>query len=210
MAMITGQDAFLIALGILACFSGYSMFRSMLPLWGFILGGWFAYIMLPAVVGPGRADSLIVKIVGIGIGALIGAAISTPLYYVIVFLSGAALGMIFGVMFGTLIDVGGLSSMAQLNQFIALSFPPAPQSGMQFLMMVIGGLILGSAALNFQKFMICASSAFLGAAAIITGLGGSLGSLTSSDMNRSAFMLIGFLILGMIGLFVQFRAMGET
>lgn len=208
--MITGQDVLLIAVGILACFSGYSMFREMLPVWGFILGGWIAYTMLPAIVGPERASTLLVQLVGIGVGALIGAAIAVPLYFVIIFLSGAALGMLFGVMLGALIELGGISSIGQLTRFIDLSFPPAPQSGIQFLTMAIGGLILGATALNFQKFMICASSAFLGAAAIVTGLGGSFVAISPTDMGRSAIMITAWLLLGMIGLFVQFRMMGEV
>lgn len=208
--MITGQDVFLIAFGTLVCFSGYSMFRGLLPAWGFVLGGWIAYTLLPAIVGAGRASTLIVQLIGIGIGALIGAAIAIPLYFVIIFLSGAALGMLFGVMFGALIDMGGITSVSHLTTFINLTFPPAPQSGMQFLMMGIGGLILGATAINFQKFMICASSAFIGAAAIVTGLGGSLTALSATDMGRSAIMITGWLILGMIGMFVQFRSMGEV
>jgi len=208
--MVTGQDAFLIVLGVLACFTGYSMFRGMLPAWGFVLGGWIAYTFLPAIVGAGRANELVVQIIGIGIGALIGAAIATPLYFVIIFLSGGALGMLFGVMLGALIDVGGLSSVRQLTAFTAMSFPPTPQSGIQYLLGGIGAIFMGGMAINFQKFMICASSAFLGAAAVVTGLGGSFVAMSNSDMGRSAIMLTAWLVLGMIGMFVQFRMLGEV
>jgi hypothetical protein len=208
--MVTGQDAFLIVLGVLACFTGYSMFRGMLPVWGFILGGWIAYTFLPTIVGAARAHELIVQITGIGIGALIGAVIAVPLYFVIIFLSGAALGMLMGVMLGALIDVGGLASIQQLTTFTAMTFPPTPQSATQFLLMGLGGLILGGTAIYFQKFMISASSAFLGAAAVITGLGEPIFAMSSTDMGRSAIMLTAWMLLGMIGLFVQFRMMGET
>ncbi len=208
--MISGQDIFLIAIGILACFAGYSMFRGMLPAWGFVLGGWIAYTFLPAIVGASRANDLVIQLIGIGIGALIGAAIAVPLYYVIIFLSGAALGMLLGVMLGAVIDVGGLVLMRQLSSFTAMAFPPTPQSPTQFALMTIGGLILGATAIGFQKFMICASSAFLGAAAIITGLGGPIVAMSATDMGRSATMLTAWLILAMVGLFVQFRLMGET
>ncbi len=63
--------------------------------------------------------------------------------------------------------------------------------------------------INFQKFMICASSAFLGAAAVVTGLGTPLVGLTATEMGSSALMLTAWLVFGMIGLFVQFRMLGE-
>ena len=76
--------------------------------------------------------------------------------------------------------------------------------------MVVFGLILGAMALNFQKFMICASSAFLGAAALITGLGGSISLFSSGDAGRGAWMLIGFLGIGLVGLVIQYRMMDEA
>jgi hypothetical protein len=208
--MITWQDGFLIVLGLLACFGGYSMFRQMLPVWGFVLGGWVAYTFLPTIVGPERSGMLLVQIIGIGIGSLIGAAISIPMYYVIIFLSGGALGMMLGVMLGALLDVGGISSIQQLSNFTEMAFPPMPETTSQYLIGGIAGLILGGTAVMFQKFMICASSAFLGAAALITGFGGSFTALSASDMSRSATMLTAWLLLGLIGLFVQFRMMGEV
>jgi hypothetical protein len=208
--MITAQDAFLIVFGILLCLMGYSMFRGMLPLWGFILGGWIAYTMLPSIVGAERASQLLVQIIGIGIGALIGAAIAIPLYFVIVFLSGAALGMIIGIMLGTLIDIGGVSSISKITAFINQSFPPMPHTFMQFLCMIILGIILGATAIGFQKFMICASSAFIGSAALITGLGGPITNLSATEMGRGAVMVTAWLMIGLIGLFIQFRMMGEV
>jgi hypothetical protein len=208
--MVTIQDALMIFFGIALCFMGYSMFQGMLPLWGFVLGGWITYTLLPTIVGDARAAELLVQIIGIGIGALIGAAIAIPLYYVIVFLSGSALGMMFGIMFGALVDIGGISSIRQLNAFTQMSFPPMPQTGTQFLLMIIGGVILGVAAIRFQKFMICASSAFLGAAAVVTGVGGPIVSVSASEMSRAAVLITIWMVLGLLGLFVQFRMMGEV
>ncbi len=207
--MVTIQDAFLIVVGLLLCLMGYSMFKGMLPIWGFILGGWIAYTILPAVVGAGRASELIVQIIGIGVGALIGAIIAVPLYYVLIFLAGAAWGMILGIMLGALIDVGGLGTVHQLTVFTRMSFPPVPQTGTQFLFMIIIGVILGGLAVNFQKFMICASSAFIGSAALITGLLGPITALSASEMGRGALMVAAWVVLGLLGLFIQYRMMGE-
>lgn len=207
---MTGQGMFYIAFGIAACLAGYSMFRSMIPLWGFMIGGWIAFIMLPSVVSGPQSGQVLYQIGAFIIGGAIGAVLAYPLYYVIVFLSGGALGMLMGILVGALIDVGGISSIRQLNEFAGMTFPPTPQTGTQFVMMVIFGLILGGLAIGFQKFMIIASSSFLGSAAIITGLVGPITQIASSGSGKGAIMLIGFLILGFIGVFIQFRTMDET
>lgn len=210
--MVSGQDAILIVLGLVACFAGYSLFRSMLPLWGFVLGGWIAYIFLPTIVGQAKASELLIQVIGMGVGGLIGALIAVPLYFVIIFLSGGVLGAIVGTMIGAVIDVGGVATVAQVTRLTNLSFPPIPHTATQFLLAAVFGIILGGLSINFQKFMICASSAFMGAAALISGLTGtiSLMTLSSSDMNRSALIMMSWMILGFVGLLVQFRMMGEV
>lgn len=206
---MSGQDLVLVVLGILLCFAGYSLFRSMLPLWGFLIGGWIVYTLLP-VFFPLQAGQMLYQIIAFAVGGVIGAIISMPLYYVIIFLSGGALGMLFGILVGALIEVGGISSVPQLTTFTTMSFPPMPQTALQFILMMVFGLIMGGLAIGFQKFMICASSGFLGAAAIMSGLTGTVLLATTTDMSRSAVMLTGWLILGMLGVLLQFRMMGEV
>lgn len=208
--MLSGQDIVMIVFGIAFCFMGYSMFREMMPLWGFLLGGWIAYTLLPAVVHGPQAHELLFQVIAFGVGGVIGAIISFPLYLGIVFLTGAALGMLMGILVGAFIDTGGFTSFRQITAFTAMSFPPLPQTGMQYFLMVVFGLVLGGIAIPFQKFMVCASSAFLGSAAMITGLGGPISLVSSSDMGRGAVMMVGWLILGLVGLFVQFRMLGEV
>jgi hypothetical protein len=58
--------------------------------------------------------------------------------------------------------------------------------------------------------MICASTAFLGSAAIFTGLAGVIAEMTNGPVARGAVMLLGWLLLGMIGMFLQFRVMGDV
>ena len=125
--MFTIQDGVFVFIGLLACFMGYSMFRSFLPMWGFILGGWMAYLFLPTILGGQMAASLIIRLAGVLVVGLIGALIATPLYFVIIFLSGAMLGMLFGVMSGALVNTGGLNSVQQFTDFARMSFPPMPK-----------------------------------------------------------------------------------
>lgn len=206
---MSGQGMVMLVLGILACFMGYSMFRTMMPLWGFLLGGWIAFTLLPAVM-PDRAGEVLYQVGAFVAGGLVGSLISLPLYFVIIFLSGAALGMLVGIITGALIDVGGITSVRQLTTFTSMSFPPVPQTPLQYLLMLAFGLVLGGAAIGFQKFMITASSAFLGAAGIMTGLVGPINQIATTAAARGAYIMLGWLMLGMIGMFVQFRTMGEV
>lgn len=207
--MVTAQDAFLVAIGVIACFMGYSLFRDMLPVWGFIIGGWITYTLLPAFFPFDVGSDLLYAIITFGIGGIIGAIIATPLYFVMIFLAGMALGMFMGIMLGALIDVGGISSARQLNQLTNMAFPPVPRTMMQYILMIVFGLVLGGVSVNFQKFMVSASSAFVGAAAIITGLGGSVTQI-GIDMSKGAIMIVAWIILGLIGMVVQFRSTGEV
>jgi uncharacterized membrane protein HdeD (DUF308 family) len=58
--------------------------------------------------------------------------------------------------------------------------------------------------------MICASSAFLGSAALVSGTITPITALSATEIGRSAIMVTAWLILGMVGLFVQFRMLGEV
>jgi hypothetical protein len=117
--------------------------------------------------------------------------------------------MLMGVMLGALIETGGISSIRQMTEFTAMAFPPVPTTLLQYILAVVIGVILGGMAINFQKFMIAASSAILGSAALVTGLGGSITQI-SSNMSQGAIMILAWLLLGLLGLVVQFRSMGEV
>ncbi len=208
--MITPTAAVMIIFGVIALIGGYSMFRSMLPLWGFLLGGWVAFSFLPFIIRTPQASSAIFQAVAFVIGGLVGAAIAIPLYYVIVFISGAALGGLAGSMVGAIIDIGGFTSVRNIMTFTNMAFPPVIQSNTQIIFLVIFGIILGAAALNFQKFMIIASSSFLGSAALVSGLIGPITKIGSTDMNRAGMMLMAWLLLGIIGMIVQFRMSGDV
>lgn len=208
--MITATSAVMILFGAIALIGGYSLFRSMLPIWGFMLGGWLAYTFLPVFIGAAPAKTILFQVIAFIGGGLIGAAISIPLYYVIIFLSGAVLGGIGGVMVGAVIDVGGINTINKVMNFTQMSFPPIPQSNTQIVMMVVFGLVLGAVSLGFQKFMVIASSSFLGSAALVSGLIAPIDRISSSNMNQAALMLLAFLVLAVVGMIVQFRMSGDV
>lgn len=203
------QDFVMVIVGIIAAFMGYSLFSSMLPLWGFILGGWIAYTLFPSFM-PEQAGNLVFVGAAFFGGGVIGAVVAKPLYYVIVFLSGAALGGVLGIILGALIDLGGISSFSQLDRLTALTFPPIPHTMTQFLFMIIFGILMGGMAINFQQFMITASSSFVGAAAIISGISMPLTASLRSPAGQGAVLLTAWIVLGFVAIFVQFRLLGET
>lgn len=208
--MITPQGIVMVLVGATACFMGYSMFRSMLPLWGFILGGWIVTILAPNFIQVPVSQALFLTLGSFVVGGLIGALIASPLYYVIIFLSGAALGALFGIVGGSFLDIGGITSFRDMQALsnLSLSFPPQVTSMTQLVLIVILGGIMGLLALNFQQFMITSSSAFVGAAALVSGLSAVITD-SFPNMGANLMMVVAWLLLGLIGIFVQFRILGD-
>lgn len=211
MEVFTPQGAALVFFGIIICFMGYSLFRSMLALWGFILLGLVGVVAVPWVTDLTGTTLLIVQIVTFLVAGTIGALIATPLYYVIVFLSGAALGGLVGLVIGAYLNLsGGAVSFKALTQLAELSFPPPMETTSQFLIMVILGIITGVFAISFEKFMLIASTSFIGAAAAVSGMNTTLLGLFSGIQNRSVLIGIVWVMVGMVGMFVQYRMRDET
>jgi hypothetical protein len=61
--MAAPQGIILIVFGIIICFAGYSLFRSMLPLWGFILGGLIAITFGSFLADRFSIDPSVLKII---------------------------------------------------------------------------------------------------------------------------------------------------
>ncbi len=161
--MITPIGMISIVVGIIVCFSGYSMFRSMLPLWGFILGGAAAMYLAPLVIKVPEAQRLWLDIGSFVVGGVLGAVLASPLYYVTIFASGAAMGALSGMVFGAYLQIsGGEISVRALRQLAGMTFPPRIETAVQVFLMVALGLIIGAAALSFQKFMITVLDRFPG------------------------------------------------
>lgn len=209
--MITPVGMISIVVGIIVCFSGYSMFRSMLPLWGFILGGAAAMYLAPLVIKVPEAQRLWLDIGSFVVGGVLGAVLASPLYYVTIFASGAAMGALSGMVFGAYLQISsGEISVRALRQLAGMTFPPRIESAVQVFLMVALGLIIGAAALSFQKFMITASTAFLGSAAVVSGFTGTITQALQGSPSQGVWMIVGWLLLGMLGMFIQFRMRDET
>lgn len=205
------QGATLVFFGIIICFMGYSLFKSMLPLWGFIIIGIVALTLLPMFVDLKGSQLLIAQIITFFVAGVIGALIAAPLYYVIVFVTGATLGALVGTIVGAYLDLsGGAVSFKALTALAQLTFPPAVDTPGKFMIVAILALITGVFAIGFQKFMITASTAFLGATAVVSGMNTTLIRMFSGVENRSVLVGLVWLMIGLIGLFIQYRMRDET
>jgi hypothetical protein len=209
--MLTPLGIVSVVFGVFICFMGYSVFRSMLPLWGFVLGGFIGIILLPTFIHVTGVEEWVIEVISFIVVGMIGALIAKPLYYVVVFLSGAAMGGLIGMVLGAYLDVSnGAVSVHALNRLASMTFPPRIETPVQVILVVVLALAVGGFAISFQKFMITASTAFLGSAAIISGMTGAILDILRSGANNGILIVAGWLLLGMIGIFVQFRMGDET
>ncbi len=209
--MITPLGMVLVIFGILVCFAGYSIFQSMLPLWGFILGGFIFIVAVPLIVKIPPSQENVYQVVSFAVGGLIGAIVARPLYYATIFLSGAAAGALMGMIIGAYLSISsGQVSIRALTELAAMTFPPHIETPLQVVLMVVFGLIVGGFSISFQKFMISASTALLGAAAVVSGLTGAILDMFRGSPTRGFTIFVVWLALGMIGLFIQFRMRDET
>jgi hypothetical protein len=137
------QPAFAIALvigGAVACFLGYRLFRLVLSLVGFALGG----LMASSLVGPSDTTWMIGAWI---VGGLIGMGLLYAGYYVGVAMSGASLGAL-------------LAHLA----FQASGSPPP------FLIVLVAAIVGAIGAMSFQKYFIVVFTAFGGAWTLILGV----------------------------------------
>jgi Domain of unknown function (DUF4203) len=174
-----------VALGIVQCFFGYRIFRVVLGITGFFLGG-----LIGGYLALGLIHSQIGAIIGALIGGLIGAALMAGLYIVGVFLIGALFGAMIAL---AVLSIGGSSPSAWI--------------------VVIAALAAGVLAAVFQRVVIVLATAFGGAWWTLTGIATLAGAITLETprewlgalASASAGWLIGWLVLGIVGLFFQYR-----
>ena len=176
-----------ILVGALQCFFGYRIFKLILGLTGFLLGG-----ALAGAVGYAISQEEAVALLAGLVGGFIGAALMVVLYFIGIFLIGALLGGVLGAV---------LFVVAESN----------PEPAVLLILAVIAGVI----ALIFQKFMIIVSTGFGGAWSVVTGIAyfttGSIDPTNLERMFRSGgshlyTILLCWLALGIVGVIVQYRS----
>lgn len=180
-----------IAFGLLNCFFGYRIFRFMLALWGLILGAYAG-----AVVAGSLTDVQLWVILGGVLGAIIGAALMSLLYFVGVFIVGAAAGYL-----------------------LANAVGVAAGIDMPTLVVIIVAVAVGIIALITQRVVIVLATAFTGSWAVMSGILSLLTgrSVALADLYGEAtrsgeavaglppvLLLVFWLVLALVGTVTQF------
>ena len=177
----------LLLLGIVDCFWGYRFFRIVLAIAGFFVGAGIAITLV------GNAQQAIVILAAL-IGGIIGAILFYFLYFVGPFLAGIGLGITLGGILAADLNVTGSTAN---------------------LIIILGAVIGGILGLVLSKYIIMLSTAFIGAAQIITAImlllpgthvvrsTGTLDLLFGQS--TSILMSLSILVLGIIGFIVQSR-----
>jgi hypothetical protein len=183
----------LIVGGAVACFAGHRFFRTVLAIYGFILGA----LMASSMMGVGNNVGMIVAAL---VGGVIGAVVLVLAYFVGIALVGAGLGALIA---------------HQVWYWIRPGDPPA--------LIVIAAALVGAAlAMVVQRYVIVVGTAFGGAWTMIVGLMNALSTrgLTRLSSSTEVWILypqstpgerwapLAWLVLGLIGVAVQLGLTG--
>ncbi len=164
--MFESQRAFAIfsiIAGVIICFRGYRLFKVVLGIAGFIAGAALFYHL-----GAQYTANMIVLVILTIFGGMIGASLSMAFYYVGLFLLGALAGW----------QIGFLMSTAINMEFIII-------------IPIVAAVIAGFLACFFQKPIIIAATALIGAWSVVTGGFYFFGTgIIPIDLFRDPFMLV--------------------
>ncbi len=126
--------------GLVSCFFGYRWFRTVLAIFGFVIGA----LLASSVIGAGEALWMVGAAVA---GGLIGAALLYAAYFVGVALVGAGLGVLLANL--------ALSAAGREPHFLAI---------------VLAAVAGSVAAMYLQRYVIIVSTGFGGAWTLIVGV----------------------------------------
>jgi hypothetical protein len=177
--------------GLLCCFWGFRMFRIILGILGFVIGAMLVGQFVYSLTDGGMVLTVIAAI----FGGIIGSALVVFVYFIGIFLAGAAAAYLLVNMLAS--PIGFMQNTAVV-----------------VIVAIIGGII----ALIFQKIIIIVSTAFIGAWCFVSGLffffGSGIHPLEVTELSwilnnyyypQFLVMLIFFLLLGTAGCIFQFR-----
>ena len=180
-------------IGIAFCFAGYTFFRILIPIWGFLVG--FS-LGATGVVIPGYLHTTPSWIAGLVVGVIL-AILAYLFYYAAVVILAASVGYWLGV--GALIATGAV-------------FSP---------LAVLGGIVLAvilailAMRFNLPKVLIVVFSALAGASAIVVGVlallriipAGSIQYSSVSTIIRGSWpWSVAWLVLVIAGIAAQLRS----
>jgi Domain of unknown function (DUF4203) len=192
-----GPAALLLLIGgALACFAGYRLFRTVLALYGFVLGAMLASSLMGATNTVGMVIAAVV-------GGIIGALILVFAYFVGIALVGAGLG--------------ALVATGSWSYFKAGDPPP--------LVVIICAVVGAAVAMVLQRYVIIFATSFAGAWTMIVGglaLSGNRAVSSAAAASSSVWILYpmspalkqpwlsaAWIALGFVGMAVQFGITGR-
>ena len=181
--------------GLLACFAGYRIFRTVLGIYGFIL----CALLASNIVGGEQSGAMMLA-AAIG-GGLVGALLLIAAYFVGVALIGAGLG-------------------AAAANLLWAAFGREPHIVIVIVLAIIGAL----AALRLQRYVIIVATAFGGAQTVVVGAAALMGNRSAAataaraiytvyplnPMPETALDAIAALVLGIAGVIVQLMVTSKT
>ena len=137
--------------GLLACFAGYRIFRTVLGIYGFILGA----LLATSIVGTDGTVWNIVAAIG---GGLVGAALLIAAYFIGVALIGAGIG-------------------AMLVNLAWAYIGGEPHVAVVVIVAILGAL----GALSLQRYVIVGATAFGGAQTVVVGGSAIMGNRAAAE-----------------------------
>ena len=187
--MISG--VLIILFGVVNCFFGYGIFRLLLGIWGFLLGGGLALNLVS------DAPPVTILVVG-AVGAVVGALLIYFLFRVGLFIIGTILGYTLTV---ALLTALGISENV-------------------LLLALVGALVFGLLALLMDRVFIIVLTAFSGASTIVTGVSLlldpqrvtqiiSAGEFGPAFAETPALVGVIWLLLAISGMMVQYRSLED-
>ena len=190
----------LVILGLTLCFMGYSLFRILLPIWGFVAGLIFGVQALDALVGGGFLSVSLGLVVGFFVGLLL-AAIAYWVYAFAIVLFGAAMGYILGAGLMLLIgfDYGFVTVLVGLTGAVLMS------------MLFVKG--------RMPKFLVMLFTAMGGSMVMITGLFVLVGKVPTAGLSvyltrymvyGSWFWIIVWAIIAGLGMAFQYAMVSQA
>lgn len=168
----------LLLVGAVICIFGYRIFTDALPLWGAVVGGAFAvYVSTLFYPFPGGVvQAAAPQLIALSVGVVLGLVLSRFVPFIIVFITGAAMG-------GLVTSVG---------------YPMLMRGQSNLVVVVLVAAVAGVLAVRFQEVVMIVSTAFAGALAVVY----SIRLLTSLD---TIWLVLLFFLLGFGGAATQYK-----
>lgn len=188
-----------LVIGFIICMFGSVVLRSSPRVGGFLLGGLIGAEAAVRFLAAPAGYELFFPLVSFLLAGGIGALIAAPLYMVMLVLSSSALGALIGMVAGLIVSMQGVTR-AIVEAFLRFELV----NDFQLTLIIIFALVMALISLRSEEFMSMASTAYVGAVLVVSGLSGLFGNslLLLSD---GIFVFFFWMVLGLIGLIYQNR-----